>query len=163
MRTVIVFYSLFGMTKTVAEKLAIDLWFDLVEIKTENEIKKFNLGSLLAMTIRGKLNLPQRLMPIDAELSEYDCIIFGIPWFYGQCANPMRMFIKQFKVVNKNVGYFIVGNKPAHKAHDELKLFLKNNIVFLATSFNDIGPDFDNAIHRLKGQICQSMMKLFRQ
>lgn len=77
MKTVVVFYSYSGKTKTVAEKLAEKESADLIEVKEttiRSKIKAYTAGSLAAMK-RKQVELQE----FNSDFSAYDKIIIAMP------------------------------------------------------------------------------------
>ena len=77
MKTLIVFYSFSGRTRTIAQELAAKEAFDVTEIKTAKTIGKLKAYTAgIFASIKGK---PWPISPIDAELTDYDRLVLLAP------------------------------------------------------------------------------------
>ena len=77
MKTLVIYYSYSGHTKSFAEKTAMDNSADIVEIKDAKRpgiLKAFSAGCFAA--IREKA---WPIMPIEADFASYDCLILLSP------------------------------------------------------------------------------------
>ena len=95
MKTAIVFYSLSGNTKYVAEKMAQALgayMIPLVPKKTypDSGFKKFFWGGKSAI-----MGEKPALEHYTFQADTYDCVILGTPVWAGTIAPPLRTFIAE--------------------------------------------------------------------
>ncbi|MER2080404.1 MAG: flavodoxin [Ruminococcus sp.] len=95
MKTIIVYYSLGGFTKSLAEKLAAESGADLLELRPvkaypSTGARRFITGGRAAVT--GK-KPPLQTYTFDAD--RYDRIIFGSPVWASSPAPPLRSFIAE--------------------------------------------------------------------
>ena len=95
MKTIIVYYSLGGFTKSLAEKLAAESGADLLELRPvkaypSTGARRFIIGGRAAVT--GK-KPPLQTYTFDAD--RYDRIIFGSPVWASSPAPPLRSFIAE--------------------------------------------------------------------
>lgn len=96
MKTAIVFYSLEGNTKFVAEKIKKELSdADLIEITPVKEypskgIKKFLWGGKSAM-----MSEKPELNPYEFNSSEYEQVVIGFPVWAGRITPPLRTFVEE--------------------------------------------------------------------
>ncbi|ONI46232.1 hypothetical protein AN641_02015 [Candidatus Epulonipiscioides gigas] len=122
MKTLVVYYSLQGNTKKVAEIIADELGADLLEIKP---IKPYSVMS--ALTI-GKAQIKKSAAPeiqnTNVELNKYHEIIIGTPVWWFTFAPPIRAFIRKHDLSRKPIKLFCThaGNKGT--ALEDLKNFI---------------------------------------
>ena len=91
MSTVILYYSLGGITKEFAEKQAAETGADLFEvreIKKRNGFTAFIPGCCLAMALKSSA-----IEPVEADLSAYDEIVIMGPIWAGQPAPAVNAII----------------------------------------------------------------------
>lgn len=105
MRVKVVFYSLEGNTKLIAEKIAENLNGDMVELKPKKHyansgFKKFLWGGKSAL-----MKETPDLEAYDNNL-DYDLIIIGTPVWAGSFAPPIRTFIKDNNLEGKKIAMF---------------------------------------------------------
>lgn len=97
MKTLIVYYSLEGNTKYVAEKIAEQTGADLLCLEPE---KVYPTGKVTKYLWGGKgavMGDTPELKPYTADLSEYEMIVFGTPVWASTFTPPLRTFIKKHK------------------------------------------------------------------
>ena len=94
MKTVIVYYSMSGNTAYTAEKIARELYADMIEIKPKTQypskgIRKFLFGGKSALMAE-----TPELEPYDFEPGKYDTVILGFPVWAGSVTPPVRTFVR---------------------------------------------------------------------
>ena len=128
MKTLVVFYSLEGNTKFIADVIAKHLQADTLELKTAKPFpskgfKKFFKGGM-SVVFKQKPKLDNK----DIDLNPYDNIIIGTPVWAGTFAPPLRTFLRANSLAGKHVALFACcsgGNargaheRPFHR-HPEL-------------------------------------------
>lgn len=113
MRCLVVFYSLTGITKSVALKLGDFLHAEMEPIECESPYGG-GLGYLRAafhsLVGRDIAILPPKLRP-----SDYDLVVVGGPIWAGRIAPPLRAYLQQYHGQFKNVAHFVThgGSSPA--------------------------------------------------
>ncbi len=104
MKTIIVFYSLTGNTKKVAESIAEILKCDIEEI-----IDYKNRKGFLGFLISGRdaiLKKTTQISPISKDISQYEHVIIGTPVWASNITPAIRTFITNYREVFKNVSFF---------------------------------------------------------
>lgn len=126
MKTAIVYYSMSGNTKFVAEKIAEKVNADMIRIEPvkaypDQGAKKFFWGGKSA--VMGEM--PQ-LQPYEFQAEQYDRIIFGTPVWASSFAPPIRTFIHDNKsILGKKIAVFMCfSGGGAGKAIDKMKKFI---------------------------------------
>lgn len=128
MKTLVVFYSLDGNTKFIADTLAKHLQADILELKTVKPFptegfKKFFKGGG-SVVFKQKPKLENK----DIDLSLYDNILIGTPIWAGSYASPINSFIEQYKFTDKKVGIFVCsGGGGVEKCYSKMKKALSGN------------------------------------
>lgn len=120
MRTLVVYYSLTGMTRTVAGVIATSLSADLEEIACDAYKPGF-LGYLMAAfdVWRGHRPAiaPQRHAP-----ENYDLVIVGGPMWAGHIATPVAAYLAAQSGRLRNVAFFLThGGATPEKVFLEMK------------------------------------------
>lgn len=118
MKTIIVFYSLTGNTKKIADTIADATAGEVLEIKLKNEIPasgfwKYFLGGRQMMI----KELPE-LLPLDKKPKNYDLIFLGTPVWGSNFASAIRSFLAKEKLRNKKIALFC-----SHGGDDPGKIF----------------------------------------
>ncbi len=125
MKTLVVYYSRTGNTKTIAEALAEALNADIDEII---DLKK-RMG-LLNWIRAGRDALRKKLTQIKTQKNpiEYDFILIGTPIWAGNMTPAIRTYIKENPLEQKKISFFITsgGDKRQH-VMDALREITPNN------------------------------------
>ncbi len=109
MKSLIVFYSLEGHTKSIADIIQKELNCDLLELKPEKEIpktgiRKFFWGGGKSAIFNEKPTLKNQI----PNLNGYDAIFIGTPIWAGKYTPAINTFISQNKIKGKNIGFLHV-------------------------------------------------------
>lgn len=129
MRTAIVYYSMSGNTKYVADKIADGLKasgeVDIIRIEPKKAYpdkgaKKFFWGGKSAV-----MGETPALQPYEFNMAKYDRIIFGTPVWASTFVPPLRTFIHENPdVKGKKIAVFTCFSGGADKAIDKMKKYL---------------------------------------
>lgn len=126
MKTAIVYYSMSGNTKMVAEIIAKELSADLIEIKPVKDYpdkgaRKFIWGGMKAV-----MGEKPQLNPYEFN-GDYDRIIFATPVWASSFTPPIRTFIDENHAALKGKHFAVCvcyAGGGAEKAIDKLVKFL---------------------------------------
>ena len=92
-KTLVLYYSLTGNTKVVAEKMANRLGADIEEIVCVDPYDtNFQACIQRCMQEREQGVIPD-IQPVKADLSQYDIIFIGYPVWFGTYAPPIAKFL----------------------------------------------------------------------
>ena len=122
MKTLIVYYSLEGNTKYVAEKIADACGFDTLRLMPVKKypasgFKKFFWGGKSAVMAE-----TPELEPYTFAPDCYDRIVFGFPVWAGNVTPPIRTFVKDNDLKGKRIAAFACqSGSGAEKAFGKLK------------------------------------------
>ncbi|MCW4006121.1 MAG: flavodoxin [Candidatus Bathyarchaeota archaeon] len=117
MKAVVVYFSVSGNTRFVAEKIADELKADLCKV-TDNNYKQSRLlylrGGLAAL--RKKTSEIELSTPVEG----YDLVIAGTPVWAGKVAPAIRTFLENKKPKESQVAFFVTlgGDKPQKTLED---------------------------------------------
>ncbi|MBR5028473.1 MAG: NAD(P)H-dependent oxidoreductase [Bacteroidales bacterium] len=102
-KTLVLYYSLTGTTKTVADEIATRLGADIEEITAVNPYDTaFKAAIERCMQEREQGVLPE-INPVKANLADYDVIFIGYPVWFGTYAPPIITFLGQVDLSGKKV------------------------------------------------------------
>jgi flavodoxin len=134
LKSIVVYYSLSGNTRFVAEKIAEQLEAELSEVLD----KKYGRGRFVYLT-GGLAAYRQKMTTIDVSKSveDYDLTIIGSPVWAGKITPAIRTFLKRNDFSNKHVAFFVTlgGNnreKPLRNLRETVEV--KSTIEGLAIS-----------------------------
>lgn len=93
-KILVVYYSLEGNTKLIAEAVSKAVSGDILQIKPEKDI---NPKSKMRYLIGGKKSITKEkpeLMPYDVKAEDYDVLFIGTPVWAGNFTPAIRSFCK---------------------------------------------------------------------
>jgi flavodoxin len=106
MKVAVVYFSLEGNTKYVAEKIAGELDADIIPLIPA---KEYPTGKVSKFFWGGKSSTFKEMPKLEAyqfDAKKYDLVILGTPIWAGTFAPPLRTFIKDNKLTGKKVALF---------------------------------------------------------
>jgi len=129
-KILIVYYSLTGNTKFIAEALRDTIEADILELKPIKELKANSSSRFMWGGYQSTMKKKPKLMEFDTNPLEYDLIILGTPVWAWNISPPMRSFLSKFDLTGKNVALWMCHAGDGVKAMERFKEALKNaNIV----------------------------------
>lgn len=138
MKGLIVFYSLEGHTKFIANIIADELGCDLLELKPEKEIPRTGFRKFLWGGKSVIFKEKPRLKNKTPNLKEYDTIFIGTPIWASTYAPPVDTFITDNEIKGKSVLLFAShAGGGAEKCFEKLKIVLNGNKVIGTADFID--------------------------
>jgi flavodoxin len=135
MKSLVVYYSLTGKTRLVAQAIAEALNATLVEIK---EAKPRKLGPLVYLTggFAAMMNWGSQINPIDVDLKQYDRIFIGSPIWNSRPAPATNSFVYQTNFESRSViPFFTMGGDNADKALTNITAKIERRQGKVAGSF----------------------------
>ena len=97
MKTVVVYYSRFGTTRTVAKAIAEELGAELREIQAAREC------GFLGMAFRSLFRIRMLIRPMNLDFTGADRIVLCTPIWAGRPANSVRTFLQEAKFEGKRL------------------------------------------------------------
>ncbi|HDS09075.1 MAG TPA: flavodoxin [Firmicutes bacterium] len=145
MKALIVFYSLDGNSKFIAETVASVINADILEIKPVNDFKnKSYLGKIMAGGKQVLFKMHPDLKPLDKNPGDYDFLIIGTPVWAGTYASPFNTFFDKFKITGKEIALYWCHQGGPGKIFEKFKQVLAGNkIVGYIDFFNPIKRDLE--------------------
>jgi flavodoxin len=104
MRILVVYYSLSGTTRKLAEALANASGADIAEIRCPRYGRGIS-GFLMACYDSVMARLPD--IETTATMRDYDLVLAGVPVWAGHIATPMRAFLGQGRGQSKRIAFFL--------------------------------------------------------
>lgn len=127
MKTLIVYYSLTGNVKTIAESMASAAGADLLELKLKEGLKPTGGFKFLWGGKQVFMKEQPELQPIDKNPNDYDLIIIGTPVWAWTFAPALRTFFNKVKIENKKIALFCCHGGVKGKVFERMKKALGNN------------------------------------
>lgn len=161
MTTAIVYYSMSGNTKYVADKIAERIEADIIRIDPvkaypDKGAKKFIWGGKSAV-----MGEKPALLPYELNVEKYDRIILGTPVWASNFVPPIRTFIKENPNIHgKKLAVFTCfSGGGADKAIEKMKRYIGiekfEAELILVDPKESVKAEDDEKI----GMFCQKLMK----
>jgi len=127
MKPLLVYYSLTGKTRLVAQAIAEALNATLLEIK---ETKPRKLGPFVYLFggFAATINRGSKINPIDVDLKQHETIFIGSPVWNSRPAPAINSFIYQTNFEGRSVVlFFTMGGDNAEKAVANITAKIEKN------------------------------------
>jgi flavodoxin len=134
-KSLVVYYSLTGKTKLVAQAIAEALNATLVEIK---ETKPRKLGPFVYLTggFAATINRGSKINPIGVDLKQYERIFIGSPMWNSRPAPAINSFIYQTNFEGRSViPFFTMSGDNSEKALANITAKIERSQGKVAGSF----------------------------
>ena len=105
MKTAVVFFSLEGNTRFVAETLKAIIGAELIELKPVKPYPTGKVSRFLSGKDAIKRATPQ-LEPYDFDADAYDTIVIGTPVWAGKPTPPINTFLKENDLSGKRTCFY---------------------------------------------------------
>ena len=155
MKTLILFYSLGGSTRSVAQSMAEAIGADIEEIKTQKDLPggfaKYFWGGKQVM-----MKEKPALKPLDKKPSDYDLVIIGTPVWAASFAPALRSFFSDYRFSGKKVALFYTCGSTPGKTLPNMKKELADNSFIGETGY--VSPFKDK--EKILGQATDWAMSL---
>ncbi len=144
-RVLVVYYSLSGNTRVIAQKIQARTKADIYEIKT---VEPLPSGPALYTGVRKQIR--SKSYPAVQggwpELADYDVIFVGAPVWWYTAATPLLAFLEQADFHGKKVAFFSTqGSNPGTFMAD-VKAAARHAVVLEGRGFNNLPKEYDGAV-----------------
>ena len=131
MKILIVFYSLTGNTKKVAQAIAAAVKGEILEIKLKKPLPNRGFSKYFWGGKQVVWGESPELLPLGKNPADYDMIFLGTPVWAGDFAPAVRSFLSQAKLADKKVALFCAhgGDDPGKTFADLGKELAGNDII----------------------------------
>ena len=102
-KTLVLYYSLTGNTKMVAEEIATKLGADIEEIVCVNPYDTNFQACIQQCLQEREQGITPEIMPVKADLAKYDVVFIGYPVWFGTYAPPVITFLANNDLSGKKV------------------------------------------------------------
>lgn len=102
-KTLVLYYSQTGATKTVAEELQSQLGADIASIEAVEPYDADYAATVARCGQEREAGIKVAIQPLTVNLDQYDTIFLGFPIWGGTCALPMATFIADNSLAGKKV------------------------------------------------------------
>lgn len=100
----IVYYTLTGNTKVVAEEIQKKTGFDIQRIRETKERKQ---GNIMGSALGALLGLKSRIKPLDFSLENTESIFLGVQIWAGKTAPAINRYLSKVSLKQKKIWLFV--------------------------------------------------------
>lgn len=151
MKCLVVYYSLEGNTKLIAERIITTLGADVLELKPVQEIGKSGLLRLFKGGREALQKARPELKPYQLNLEEYELVFVGSPVWAGRCAPAINTFLDQCSLAGKKVALFCCYGGSAGKLYEQLKEALPHSEILGTAGFkNPLKKKTDESVEKAR-------------
>jgi len=148
-KILIVYYSLTGNTRFIADALNDSIEADILEIKPIKELNADSSSRFVWGGYQSTMKKKPKLVDFDIDPLEYDLIILGTPVWAWNISPPMRSFLSNVDLTGKKVALWMCHAGDGIKAMKRFKETLKNaNIIESITFQQPLKKDSDDSRER---------------
>lgn len=143
-KVLVVYYSLTGHTKDIAEKIAVKTNADLFEIKTK---EPYPTGAKLYTTSKKEIkNKQYPAVEAVPDAAAYDVIFVGAPVWWYTMAPPLFTVLEQVDFQGKKVVPFSTQGSNIGKFFEDFSVTVKNATVLQRADFNNMDKKYDKQV-----------------
>ena len=135
MKSLIIYYSLDGNTRMIAELIKNAAGSDILQLKPVHDNNKKGLFKILSGGIQVLKNEKPELLPVDINPDDYELIFIGTPVWAGSFAPALNTFFSKTPVTNKKIVLFCCLKGGMGKIFSKLRELLKGNTVISEKEF----------------------------
>ena len=129
-KVLVVYYSLTGNTKMIAESIVEAINSDVLELKPVKELDAESGMKYFWGGFQATMKKKPKLKEFNIDPLDYDLIILGTPVWAWTFSPPIRSFLTKYDLSNKNVALWVCAQGSGVKAMNQFKDALKDaNII----------------------------------
>lgn len=136
-KILVVYYSLTGNTKLIAEVIAESINSDILELKPVKELKADSSTKYFWGGYQATMKIKPKLEDFDENPLEYDIIFLGTPVWAWTYAPPIRSFLAKYDLKGKKVALWTCSAGDGRKAMSRFKDALKDINILGEIGFQD--------------------------
>jgi flavodoxin len=158
MKSVVIYYSLEGGTKLVAEQIAKKTGSDIISVAPVKDIPAGGIGKYIVGGYRAISGSCPRLREELPSLGEYDTVIIGTPVWAGHCTPAIRTVLSTRAVYGKDVYLFAcqAGSDPG-RCFDDMKKLLAGDTVKATADFVNPKAAAPAELEKKADEFCSAM------
>lgn len=136
-KVLIVYYSLTGNTKFIAETIAETINADVLELKPKKELNAESGMKYMWGGAQATMKKKPKLKDFSINPLEYDLIFLGTPVWAWTFSPPLRSFLSIFDLSNKKLALWTCNAGDGEKAMGRFKKALTNSTIVGTIRFQD--------------------------
>lgn len=139
-KKLVAYFSVSGVTKKLAEKIAALTEADLFEIKPQVPYTDADVNWKNPISRCNKEKIARKDVPISgtvSDMADYDVIYLGFPIWYWAAPNIINTFVKSYDLSGKKIMLFATsGGSDMGKTAEKLKPFMNGGEIVDGKVFN---------------------------
>lgn len=128
-KILIVYYSLTGSTRFIADSLSNSMEADLLELKPLKELNPDKGTKFMWGGAQSTMKKKPKLELIEVDPKGYDLIIIGTPVWAWNFTPPVRSFLSMFDLTDKKVALWTCSAGAGNRAMGQFKKALKKSDI----------------------------------
>ena len=128
-KILIVYYSLTGSTRFIADELKSSMEADMLELQPIKELNSEKGTKFMWGGAQSTMKKKPKLEPIEIDPLGYDLIIIGTPVWAWNFTPPVRSFLSMFDLTDKKVALWTCSAGTGNRAMEKIKKALKKSDV----------------------------------
>jgi flavodoxin len=136
-KILIVYYSLTGNTKFIAETIKTGLNADILPLKPIKELKAESGMRYFWGGFQTYMKRKPKLEDYALKPEEYDLIVLGSPVWAWRYSPPIHSFMNNHDLSGKKVAFWMCYAGDGKKATERFKKLLENANIIAETGFQD--------------------------
>lgn len=129
MKKLVVYYSLEGNTRYIAENIASEIGADVLELKPVADIKNSRFTKYLWGGRQVVMGKKPELEKLSLDPLDYDAIFIGTPVWAFSFSPAINTFLSGFEIRGKKIALFCCNGGSKGKTFANLQERLKDNIL----------------------------------
>jgi flavodoxin len=125
-KSLVVYYSLTGNTKLIAEAIKDSLNSEILELKPEKELNADGSMKYFWGGFQATMRMKPKLETIKINPLDYDLIFIGSPVWAWRQSPPINSFLEEYDFSGKNIALWMCAAGNGVKAMDRFKKEIKD-------------------------------------
>lgn len=160
MKNLVVYFSLEGNTKFIAQSIAENIECDVLELRPKKAYSKGKVGKYFWGGKSVVLKEKPELMNDNLDLSAYKNLIIGTPVWVSTYAPPLDTLFSKNQIKYKNIALFAChGGGGAEKCFKNIQNLLENNNFIGTISFKE---PLKGDKEKIKKEISEWILKIIK-
>lgn len=137
-KILVIYYSLEGNTKFIAQKIAEATGSDILELKLKKEtVKPHSLSKYLWGGKQVMMKEKPELLPFEANPNQYDLLFIGTPVWAWSYSPPINTFLAGTKLGDKKIALFCSHGGAMGKTFENMEKELSGNKIVGKIDFKE--------------------------
>lgn len=137
LKKLVVYYSLSGNSKFIANAIAEAIQADTLELQTKKSFPSNFVFQLFTCGFQTLFKQSPELLPLTKNPADYDVVFIGTPVWVGGYASPLRTLFSTMGLTGKKIGLFCSYGGSAGKSLEKMKETLAGNEILGEIGFRD--------------------------